>query len=76
MKVSSFRGCPRLRRGQNPESILIPWLMVENKLDYSRSPWRSAFRPPLAFAAAILQTQSGFRRDDEQRRKLAIEVSK
>ena len=35
-------------------------------MDYSRRPWRSPFGPPAAFAFAILQTQSGSRRDDGQ----------
>jgi len=34
------------------------------EMDYWRHPWRSPFGPPSAFAFAILQTQSGFRRDE------------
>jgi transglutaminase-like putative cysteine protease len=45
---------------------LILGLAQQSKMDYSRRPWRSPFGPPSAFAFAILQTQSGLRRDDDQ----------
>jgi hypothetical protein len=36
-------------------------------MDESCHPWRSRCAPPAAFAFAILQTQSGLRRDDDER---------
>jgi hypothetical protein len=33
--------------------------------DDSRHPWHSRYAPPSAFAFAILQTPSGFRRNDD-----------
>ncbi|WHZ17875.1 MAG: hypothetical protein OJF55_000024 [Rhodanobacteraceae bacterium] len=53
-ETPSFRGCPQIHRGQNPESVAMHIRPID-----SRHPWRSRCAPPAAFALAILPTQSG-----------------
>jgi hypothetical protein len=45
---------------------LFLYYIAATALDYSRHPWRLRFAPPAAFAFAVLQTQSGLRRNDER----------
>ncbi len=62
--AGSGQGWPRPEERGKPGSTVnfaIP------KMDYSHHPWRSRYAPPSAFAFAIRQTQSGLRRNDEQK---------